>query len=72
MTDMRYEPFGEPLARDVGLAGSNTRRDSVRRGALRVGVGAFWLLAAAIVVARAIYFDPNFAETFMRVASLSK
>ncbi len=72
MASMQFEPFGEPMARGADFDPSRARGGAVRRGVLRAGIGAFWLIAVAIVIARAIYFDPNFAETFMRVATLSK
>ena len=56
---MSYEPFGERLG-----AGNEERRSRASRTLTRVGAGIFWVLAAVIVTARAIYFQPGIFDGF--------
>lgn len=62
MYNTRFEPFGEQLPDSAAL-----RREEPRwRGRLlTAGVGLFWGLVGVIVVARAVYFDPDIAEAFL-------
>jgi hypothetical protein len=39
---------------------------------LRAGTGLFWSLVAAIVLARAAFFEPGVYDGFSHVASLAK
>ena len=64
----RFEPFGEQLV-------SATDAQPQSRGSkllLRAGTGLFWSLVAAIVFARAAFFEPGVYDSFSRVASLAK
>ncbi|WP_334425568.1 hypothetical protein [Bradyrhizobium sp. AZCC 1620] len=36
------------------------------------GTGLFWSLVAAIVIARAVFFEPGVFDEFSRVAALAK
>ena len=68
MDRLRYEPFGERLAPE-GEAGPRSRASKYL---LRTGIGLFWSLVAAIVVARAAIFEPGVFDEFTRVAALVK
>jgi hypothetical protein len=66
----KFDPFGEPVKYDEP-------RLSAPQGAVggwlaRAGTGIFWSLVAVILVARAVYFDPDLAGKFGQVASLSQ
>lgn len=70
MPETKFDSFGEPVNYDE-------RRLSASQGAVagwlaRAGTGIFWLLVAIILVARAVYFDPDVAGKFDRVAALSR
>lgn len=66
MDRLRYEPFGEPLARE----GEAAPRSRASKYLLRTGTGLFWSLVAAIVIARAVIFEPGVFGPFTRVAAL--
>lgn len=68
MRPIQFDPFGEPVAQ----AASHDQRSAASRIALRSGVGLFWVLVVGIVAARAVYFDPDFADKFGSVAALVK
>ena len=65
MERLRYEPFGERLAPEGGVAPSRASKYL-----LWAGAGVFWSLIGAIVVGRAIFFEPGVFDDFIRVASL--
>jgi hypothetical protein len=65
MERTKFEPFGE----EVNLA-ETVRAPSAASGWLmRIGTGVFWALAATIVVARAVYFDPGIFDGFAHVVA---
>jgi hypothetical protein len=68
MDRLRYEPFGERLARE-GDAAPPSRAS---RYLLWAGTGLFWSLVGAIVIARAVFFEPGVFDGFSRVAALVK
>ena len=68
MDRLRYEPFGERLAPE-GEAGPRSRASKYL---LWSGTGVFWSLVVAIVVARAVIFEPGVFDEFTRVAALVK
>ena len=61
MSDARFEPFGESVEDSEIL---NTAQDDFSRRFERLGMGIFWGLVGVVVVARALYFDPDFATRF--------
>jgi hypothetical protein len=65
---LRYEPFGERLVPE-GDAGPRSRASKYL---LWVGTGLFWSLVGAIVIARAVFFEPGVFDGFSRVAALAK
>jgi hypothetical protein len=68
MPDVQFDSFGEPLPGDrTGLA---QPQGNASRWMLRVGTGLFWSLVVAILSARVLYFDPDFAAKFGQVAAL--
>ena len=67
MERLRYEPFGERLASEGDAAPSR-----VSKYMLWAGIGLFWSLVGAIVIGRAIFFEPGVFDDFIRVASLVK
>jgi hypothetical protein len=68
MERLRYEPFGERLGseREAGT------QSTASKFLLWTGAGMFWSLVVAIVVARAVYFEPGIFDEFSRVAELVK
>jgi len=67
MERLRYEPFGERLASEGDAAPSR-----VSKYMLWAGIGLFWSLVGAIVIGRAIFFEPGVFDDFSRVAALVK
>ena len=67
MEYMGYEPFGERLVSERDAR----PRSPVSKYLLWVGTGLFWSLVAAIVLARAAYFQPGFFDGFDRVVTLA-
>jgi hypothetical protein len=68
MERLRYEPFGERLAPE-GDAAPPSRASKYL---LWAGTGLFWSLVGAIVMARAVFFEPGVFDDFSRVATLVK
>jgi hypothetical protein len=68
MEQMGYEPFGERLAPERDARS----RSPVSRYLLWAGTGLFWSLVGAIVIARAVFFEPGVFDDFSRVAGLVK
>jgi hypothetical protein len=68
MERVNFEPFGEPLVSET----DGQPRSRASKYLLRAGTGLFWSLVAAIVVARAAFFEPGIYDSFSRVASLAK
>ena len=68
MERFNFEPFGERLTQEDGV-----RQDgSASKWLLRIGSALFWSLVAAIVLARAVYFDPGVFAGFDRLAELAR
>ena len=67
MERLRYEPFGEHLAPEGDAAPSRASKFL-----LWAGTGLFWSLVGAIVIARAVFFEPGVFDEFTRVAALVK
>jgi hypothetical protein len=68
MERLRYEPFGERLMPE-GDAAPPSRASKYL---LWAGTGLFWSLVGAIVIARAVFFEPGVFDGFSRVAALAK
>jgi hypothetical protein len=68
MEHLRYEPFGERL----GPEGEAGPRSGASKYLLWAGTGLFWSLVGAIVIARAVFFEPGVFDDFSRVATLVK
>ncbi|UPK08329.1 hypothetical protein IVB05_33365 [Bradyrhizobium sp. 170] len=68
MDRLRYEPFGERLAPEGGAAPPSRASKYL----LWAGTGLFWSLVGAIVIARAVFFEPGVFDEFSRVAALAK
>ncbi len=68
MDRLGFEPFGERLVpeRDV------RPRSRASRYLLWTGTGLFWSLVGAIVLARAVFFEPGVFDGFGRLAALAK
>ena len=63
-----FEPFGEQL-----VSATDTQpRSRASKMLLRAGTGLFWSLVAAIVLARAAFFQPGVYDSFSHVASVAK
>lgn len=68
MERTRFEPFGEQL-----VSATDTRpKSGASKLLLRAGTGLFWSLVAAIVLARAAFFEPGVYDSFSHVASIAK
>lgn len=70
MQEVQFDSFGEPVKYD-------DRRASIPQGRVSnwimyAGAGLFWSLVVLIVLARAVYFDPDFASKFGQLAALSR
>jgi hypothetical protein len=68
MERLRYEPFGERLAPEGDAAPASR----ASRYLLWAGTGLFWSLVGAIVIARAVFFEPGVFDDFSRVAMFVK
>jgi hypothetical protein len=68
MDRLRYEPFGERLAPERDSAPASRASKYL----LWAGTSLFWSLVAAIVIARAVFFEPGVFADFSRVAALVK
>jgi hypothetical protein len=68
MERLRYEPFGERL----GPEGDAAPLSRASKYLLWAGTGLFWSLVGAIVIARAVFFEPGVFDDFRRVAALVK
>ena len=68
MDRLRYEPFGERLAPE----GDPAPASRASKYLLWAGTSLFWSLVAAIVIARAVFFEPGVFADFSRVAALVK
>jgi hypothetical protein len=68
MGRLRYEPFGERLAPQDEAA----PRSRGSKYLLWAGTGLFWSLVGAIVMARAVLFEPGVFDHFSRIAGYAK
>jgi len=68
MDRLRYEPFGERLV----AQGDAAPPSRASRYLLWAGTSLFWSLVGAIVIARAVFFEPGVFDDFSRVAALVK
>jgi len=64
--DSHFDAFGEPL--EYAEPQISTAQRPASRWMTRIGMGLFWSLLALIVVARAAYFNPDFASSFAQAA----
>ena len=55
MSQPAFDPFGEPVPTAEPSAGSRRAAKWLKSG----GTGIFWMLVMAIVLARAVYFEPG-------------
>jgi hypothetical protein len=63
-----FEPFGEQMV----SATDAQPKSRASKLLLRAGTGLFWSLVAAIVLARAAFFEPGVYDGFSHVAMLAK
>ena len=68
MERLRFEPFGERLVPE----GDAAPRSRASKYLLWTGTALFWSLVGAIVIARAIFFEPGVFDEFSRAAALAK
>jgi hypothetical protein len=66
----KFDSFGERFNYDERRLA--TPQGPVAGGLARAGTGIFWTLVAIILLARAVYFDPDLAGKFGHVAALSR
>ena len=63
--NQQFEPFGESVPlREAGARALPAWRARV----VNLGVGAFWALVILVVAARAVYFHPDVAKSFIVAA----
>ncbi|MGE0288054.1 MAG: hypothetical protein AB7I42_17090 [Bradyrhizobium sp.] len=55
MSQPAFDPFGEPVPTAEPSAGTGRAAKWLKSG----GTGLFWVLVVAIVLARAVYFEPG-------------
>ena len=65
MSEIQFEPFGEQVEKYTSASGQSP----LQRAVSRAGIGIFWTLVAGIVIARAIFFDPDFSQGFVAYVS---
>jgi hypothetical protein len=70
MQEVQFDAFGEPVKTDDGRAAIPQGR--VSNWVLAAGTGLFWFLVVVIVLARAVYFDPDFASKFGQLEAPSR
>ena len=70
MQDTKFDSFGEPLAK--GLTSDSQQRGNTSRWVMLAGTSVFWSMVVVILSARAVYFDPDFAAKFERLAELPR
>ncbi len=70
MQHVQFDSFGEPIPQRITHETATPRAGS--RVALAAGMGVFWSLVVVIVLARAFYFDPDFASKFQQVAEFAR
>jgi hypothetical protein len=68
MPDVQFDSFGARLP--DGGTGPVEPQGNASRWMLRVGTGLFWSMVVAILSARVLYFDPDFASKFGQLAAL--
>jgi hypothetical protein len=66
MRNLQFDPFGEALQ---GVASAHPQAGRASKVASLLGIGLFWSLVAIIIMARAVYFNPDLAKTFGDVAA---
>ena len=69
MQQVRFDAFGEPAKYDeprVAMQGP------VSKWIMLAGTGLFWSLVVVILVARAVYFDPELAGKFGQLEALGR
>jgi hypothetical protein len=68
MDRSNFEPFGERLVPE----GDTRPRSRAATYLLWTGTGIFWSLVAAIVLARAVFFEPGIYDGFRHFTVLLK
>ena len=70
MQEVRFEAFGEPVRYEEPPV--MTPRGIVPSWVTLAGTSLFWSLVAVIVVARAIYFVPDFAGKLWQLEAFGR
>jgi hypothetical protein len=70
MQEVRFEAFGEPVK--YAEPRVMTPRGIISSWVTLAGTSLFWSLVAVIVVARAIYFVPDFAGELWQLEALGR
>lgn len=68
--DVQFDAFGEPVKYDESRA--PIAQGLMSSWIMLAGTSLFWSLVILIVVARAFYFDPDFASKFGQLEALSR
>jgi hypothetical protein len=67
---VQFDAFGETL--ELMEPRVSASQGHASRFITRAGICAFWSLLVVIVVARAAFFNPDFATSFAQVATVIK
>jgi hypothetical protein len=67
MNNVEFDGFGEPMLKSRVLPSEPQGRLS--RWMVRAGTAVFWSLVVAIVLTRAVYFSPGFADKIAELSS---
>jgi hypothetical protein len=70
MPETKFDSFGEPVNYSESSVAQSA--GAVAGWLARAGTVIFWSLVAIILVARAVFYDPNIAGRFDHVAELSR
>ena len=70
LKDFEFDAFGEPMLQSQALP--TQPHGAVSRWMVRAGSGIFWSLVVVIVVARAAYFHPGFADQIAQLTGAAR
>ncbi len=69
MQNVQFDAFGEPVSDELAQP---SRQPLVSKRLMLTAVGFYWALVAVLVVARAYFFDPDFAGKIGRVEAFAR
>ncbi len=69
MQNVQFDAFGEPVSNEPPQAPA---KPLMSKRLMLTAVGFYWALVAVLVVARAYFFDPDFAGKFGQVEAFAR